>query len=195
MTTVNQTVVLLHGIFRTKRSMHALATAFAAKGYTVFNIDYPSRKMSIESLADYVYQQINSSPYAQHQLHFVTHSMGGLIVRELLARYQFNHIGNIVMIGPPNHGSEVADFYQPFFLYRFLYGPSGQQLTTRHASASPFPLLSHAFGVIAGDLCLDPLHYFLLPNRSRKPLGGLWRWIDRLHKWKLESPGSLSFSP
>ncbi len=162
----NSVVVLLHGIGRTKRSMHSLETALTTAGYQVLNIDYPSRKKDITSLAQEIYLQLqpyyNQAPYT---LHFVTHSMGGLLARTLLSLYPCRNIGRVVMLAPPNQGSEYADWLQSFVLYRLFYGPAGQQLTTHIAKTQPFPLINAELGVIAGDRSLDPLSVFLMPGK------------------------------
>lgn len=161
----NEIVVLLHGIARTKRSMKALENAFIKDGYRVINIDYPSRKKPIQEIASIIYNELH--PFSQEtkgKLHFVAYSMGCLVVRELLAKYSFANIGNIVLLAPPNHGSEVADFLKDNFLFKSFYGPAGLQLTTHFALQNPFPKIQHTFGVIAGNACIDPLSYLLLPS-------------------------------
>lgn len=160
-----ETVVLLHGIARTKHSMNAMEKALLKDGYQVLNIDYPSRKKPISELATIILNEINSSPViGDNKIHFVVYSMGCLILREMLAKSSIINIGNIVMLGPPNHGSEVADFLKNNYIYKHFYGPAGQELTTDYARHTPFPKMRQAFGVIAGNICLDPIAYFILPK-------------------------------
>jgi hypothetical protein len=160
-----ETVVLLHGIARTKRCMNALEKALLNDGYQVLNIDYPSRKKRISELASIILEEINRSPkIGNNTIHFVAYSMGCLILRELLAKSTIINIGNNVMLAPPNHGSEVADFLKDNYIYKHFYGPAGQELTTEYARKTPFPKMQQAFGVIAGNVCLDPLSYFILPK-------------------------------
>ena len=152
------TVILLHGIGRTSRSMNRLAKALAQADYHVLNIDYPGRKKTVKELVSFVYQQIQTLPSTYPKpLHFVAHSMGNLIIRELLARYDFPAVGYIVMIAPPNQGSEVADFLKNYLLYQHFYGPAGQELTTEKAQTNPFAHLQYPFGVIAGNRNILPL--------------------------------------
>lgn len=158
-------VVLLHGIVRTYRCMRPLEKALMKAGFHVVNIDYPARKQNVQKTADDVYKLI--SPLCNIQnitIHFVTHSMGGLVIRQLLNQYSITNIDKIVMLGPPNQGSEVADFLKNNFLYQKVYGPAGQQLTTSKAKEDPFPRINLRIGVIAGTKCLDPFCYFLLPK-------------------------------
>lgn len=159
------TVVLLHGIARTKRSMKKLEIALLSAGFEVLNIDYPSRKHTIPSLSTNIYQQIEAyRKQKEVTLHFVTHSMGGLVVRELLSRYPLNSVGRIVMLAPPNHGSEVADFLKNNLLFKLFYGPAGQQLTTATKLSDIPEMVQYELGIIAGNRCLDPICYFLLPK-------------------------------
>ncbi|MFI4938512.1 MAG: lipase family alpha/beta hydrolase [Candidatus Berkiellales bacterium] len=162
----NEVVVLLHGIIRTKWSMILIERALKKHGYQVLNIDYPSRKKDIPTLADEIFEKIKTGcDINVTTLHFVTHSMGGIIVRYLLFKYPMNHLGKVVMLSPPNQGSEVADFLQNNWFYQVVFGPAGQQLTTTAAknypqtSSSSYPL-----GIIAGNKWWDPLSHSILPS-------------------------------
>jgi len=162
-----EVVVLLHGIGRTYRSMAPLEKKLNQAGYQVLNIDYPSRKKEISALANIVYQRIQ--PYCNQQyyrIHFVTHSMGGLITRVLLNEHEINNVARIVMLGPPNQGSEVADLLKNQRLYQWFYGPAGQQLTRRMAKSDPFPAMTQEIGIIAGTRSLDPFCSFFLPDKN-----------------------------
>ena len=81
-------VVLLHGLSRTSRSMRPIKKALEKNGYSTFNVNYPSRKKPIEELSEFVLEKINQN-FADHpknSLHFVTHSMGGIILRQIIER-------------------------------------------------------------------------------------------------------------
>lgn len=162
-------VVLLHGIARTYRSMRRLENALKAEGYSTLNIDYSSRKQDLLASVSDIYQQLHAIYHQPDlKLHFITHSMGGLIVRQLLATYPILHIGRIVMLAPPNQGSEVADFLKNNFLYQWFYGPAGQALTTMAAKTDPLPIIDAPaeLAIIAGNRCLDPICYFILPSEN-----------------------------
>lgn len=155
-------VVLLHGIGRTSGSMSVPASRLADNGYAICNIDYPSRSAPIATLADWVRERLQaekSEAYAK--LHFVTHSMGGLVVRQLVKDLRPDNLGRVVMLAPPNRGSEVADFLGDFTLFKKIYGPAGQDLRTGNSNFGPvdFPL-----GVIAGTKSIDPISSLLLPG-------------------------------
>lgn len=156
-------VVLLHGIFRTHRSMEGLARHLRKDGFNVLNLGYPSTKHSIDVLAIQLHSRIDSFGKECSRLHFVGYSMGGLLIRAYLKTHPISHVGRVVMLGTPNHGSEVADFIGSWWLYRWLYGPAGQQLGTK-----TFPLaclhdaLPCELGVLAGSRSLDPISSYII---------------------------------
>ena len=112
-------VVILHGIFRTHRSMRGLARHLEKEGYAVCNIRYPSTRKTINDLADHIHAEVTAFSEAK-KLHFVGYSMGGLLIRAYLDRYQIASLGRVVMLGTPNAGSEVADFIGNWKFYRWL---------------------------------------------------------------------------
>lgn len=147
-------VVLLHGIARTSRSMRPMESFLRAAGYRTLNLDYPSRRHDLAGLADVVRRQLAAADaWNAVKLHFVTHSMGGLVIRHLLADDLPPHaaIGRAVLLAPPSAGSEVADFLAPLAPYGWLYGQAGRQLTTSHRSGVPAISPDLELGVVAGS--------------------------------------------
>ena len=146
-------VVLLHGLARTSHSMAPLEEALRAKGFWVANIDYPSRKNPIETLApDAVGRGLEACRSCQAKvIHFVTHSMGGILVRYYLARHTVPELGRVVMLAPPNQGSEVVDKFSRVPGYELINGPAGYQLGTDPESVpNTLGPVTYPVGVIAG---------------------------------------------
>jgi len=159
-------VVLLHGIARTSASLTRLERALQASGFATLNIDYASRSKPIAALADDIHPAIVSFAERDAPLHFVAHSMGGLVARAYIARHRPARLARVVMLGTPNSGSEVADLLQGFLPYRAFYGPAGLELTTTPATApNTLPAIDYPVGVIAGSRFIDPVAgLFVLPK-------------------------------
>ena len=151
-------VVLLHGLGRTRLSMHALQRDLESSGFCVWNKSYPSTKKSIAELSGVVGQSIaqcvekNAMP-----IHFVTHSLGGILVRHYFQYHGLENIGRVVMLGPPNHGSEIVDHCRDKWWFKRAVGPSGQELGTESISLpNALEPLNLEVGIIAGCKSSDP---------------------------------------
>lgn len=150
-----QTVVLLHGIGRTPRSLDGMEKRLKAAGFRTVNLAYPWRSMDVPQLAAFVAETLIAKGLSDGntKLHFVTHSMGGVVAAYMLgrlrARFAVGRIGRVVMLGPPLQGSEVADALAPLAPYRWLYGPAGQDLTT-HSGVLKGITPDYPLGIIAG---------------------------------------------
>jgi triacylglycerol lipase len=160
-------VVLLHGLSRSSSSMRGIAHALDKAGYRVCNIDYPSRKHSIAELAaQFVAPAIvRCSPDASTPVNIVTHSLGGIIVRQLAATGAVQNFGRVVMLGPPNHGSEVVDVVGSWRLFQLINGPAGGELGTSQDSV-PQQLGPARFqtGVVAGRLSINWINSLIIPG-------------------------------
>ena len=160
-------VVLLHGIGSTSRSMRKLERSLQQAGLATLNLTYASRRKPLEVLASDIHPAIAEFGVATRgPLHFVGHSMGGLLARVYVAKYRPSRLGRVVMLGTPNGGSEVADLLQRSLLYRSFYGPAGLQLTTqRDETLALLPPVDYAVGIVAGTRALDPIAWrFVLPR-------------------------------
>ncbi len=164
----SECVVLLHGLIRSSSSMQAMAEALEEEGFEVANIDYPSTDMTIEELAPLAVgegvqacQQIEGVT----RIHFVTHSLGGILVRQYLSENELPMLGRTVMLGPPNQGSDAVEAMGGVPGFDLLNGPAGQQLG-KDENSVPLKLGPADFevGIIAGNRTIDPITSSVLPN-------------------------------
>ena len=161
-----ETVVLLHGVAMPALVMHRVARTLECEGYRVVNLGYPSRTLPIEQIAaDFLPAQLAARGVAAApRLHFVTHSMGSLVLRLYLRDHRPANLGRVVMLGPPNHGSRAADHAAQLAFFRLVAGRNvARRGTGPQAIAKTLGLADYDLGIIAG-------------NRSNNPLFA--RWLD-----------------
>lgn len=158
-------VVLLHGLSRTSRSMQTLAEQLVAQGYSVVNHDYPSRQHTIEALALTEIPKAVAQCQAAPRIHFVAHSLGGIMLRYYLRDNTIPRLGRTLMLGPPNQGSEVVDAMKAIPGFVALNGPAVLQLGTDKNSL-PLSLgpVNFEVGVIAGSRSINLILSNFLPN-------------------------------
>src|SRR5262249_27142048 len=131
-------VVLLHGIGVGSWSLKRMERALQRRGFATLNLGYASRRKPLEALVGDIHPPI--AAFAQAcggDIHFVAHSMGGLLARLYVARHRPARLGRVVMLGTPNGGSEIADLLADLAIYRAVFGPAGLQLST-----TPDPVLA-----------------------------------------------------
>jgi len=160
-------VVLLHGLGRSAKSMAYLEQRLTAAGYTVINYDYESRKKEIPSLVDDLYAYVANCCQQEATLHFVTHSLGGILVRALIAQKRPGNLGRVVMLSPPNKGSEAVDYLGDYTFFEKIFGPAAKQLGTGPDS---FPNrlgpADFELGIITGDRTIDPISSWIIPGED-----------------------------
>jgi pimeloyl-ACP methyl ester carboxylesterase len=159
-------VVLLHGIAVGAWTLRKLERALQRRGFATLNLGYASRSKPLEALAEDIHPQVAAfAAGLDGPIHFVGHSMGGLLARVYVARYRPDRLGRVVMLGTPNGGSEIVDLLQQLAVYRWFFGPAGLQLTTRPDEAlASLPALDYPVGVVAGNFSLYPSSLFLVPR-------------------------------
>ncbi|MFV1997983.1 MAG: esterase/lipase family protein [Acidiferrobacterales bacterium] len=146
-------VILLHGLGRTRVSMLNLEAYLVESGYHTVNFGYPSRSEQIEKIASTRVPDAVSQCklISSGKIHFVTHSLGGIIVRQYLQTNTLPKGSRIVMLSPPNQGSELSDRHKGDSWYQWYTGPAGQQLTTAKDSLpNRLKPINVEIGVIAG---------------------------------------------
>ena len=162
-------VILLHGLCRSSRSMVKMERALADAGYKVRNVDYPSRTASIQQLADDAIGKAvaDCQQDSATKINFVTHSLGGILVRSYLARHKVPSLGRVVMLAPPNQGSEVVDKLSWLFLFEWINGPAGNELgTTTNSTPNQLGPANFPLGILAGDRSINWINSLLIPGRD-----------------------------
>lgn len=154
----DECVVILHGLARTSSSMRNMAERLRRAGYKVINLDYPSRRFPVEKLADIAVGEGLKfcREHSARRINFVTHSLGGILIRQYLASQDIAGLGRVVMLAPPNQGSKVVDKFSVMPGYRLINGPAGYQLGT-DGNSIPLQLGPADFevGIIAGDRTIN----------------------------------------
>jgi len=162
-------VILLHGLCRTAGSMEKMGKHLTGQGFGVVNQSYPSRSYPAEKLSEkYISQALQRCRRGRAQkIHFVTHSLGGILVRYYLKNHDIPELGRVVMLSPPNQGSEVVDKLRDWHLFQWMNGPAGQQLGTgRTDLPSRLGPVGFELGVITGDRSVNLLLSRLIPGKD-----------------------------
>jgi len=164
---VDDCVVLLHGLARTANSMKRIESFLDQAGFRVVNVNYPSRSDAIPDLAESAVksgiEQCQEEELAR--INFVTHSLGGILVRYYLKNNRLENLGRVVMLGPPNQGSELVDQLGSIPGFELLNGPSSVQLTTGSQwLLDELGPVEFELGVIAGNRSINPFYSSLIPG-------------------------------
>ena len=157
-------VILLHGLMSSDGAMKKLQRALKKHDFDVVNVDYPARDFPIEKLAEISITPALSA-CGHSNIHFITHSLGGILVRQYLSQHAIKNLSRVVMLGPPNRGSEIVDRLKALPGFHFINGDAGLQLGTDNGSI-PRRLGPANFdlGVIAGNRSINPVFSLIIPG-------------------------------
>lgn len=160
-------VILLHGLARSSNSMTKMETALVEAGYQVSNIGYPSRKHRIEDLAKMVRKEVLETSDEGDTLHFVAHSLGGIILRYIQKKDPLENLGKVVMLSPPNQGSEVVDKLGGWLIFKWINGPAGCQLgTDQNGFVKSLGAVDFELGVLTGDRSINLILSLMIPGKD-----------------------------
>ena len=156
----------MHGLGRTSASMAILVSRLENAGFRVVNFGYPSRSEPIEALVERLDSEVGQCCNSEAEtVHFVTHSMGGVLVRSYLSQRPEAHQGRVVMLSPPSQGSEIIDAFSDSDLLQSILGPAALLLGTDSAGiANQLEPVRFSLGVITGSRSLDPVGSWLIPG-------------------------------
>lgn len=160
-------VILLHGLARSSNSMIPMSEALQTQHYAVVNVDYPSRDFPIATLAELAITPAlkQCRELKASAIHFVTHSLGGILLRQYLSKQTIPELKRVVMLAPPNKGSEVVDNLKSLPPFVWLNGPAGTELGTASTSLpNRLGPVDFDLGVIAGTTSINLLLSLYLPN-------------------------------
>lgn len=167
----NECVVLLHGLNRSKQSMLLMAKHLENKGYLTVNQNYDSANKTISEIAKSDVTgavktcQTKAPQINNLKIHFVTHSLGGIVVRQYLQENNLPKNSRLVMLGPPNKGSELSDYFIDVELFKWLNGEAGTSLTTDKKSIpNTLKPVDIEVGIIAGTVSFNPFFSYILPE-------------------------------
>jgi pimeloyl-ACP methyl ester carboxylesterase len=146
MTAQRETVVLVHGLYVHGLWMRLLEYWLEQSGYHTVNFSYPSMTRSPAENAEDLHRQLERVEGST--VHFLAHSMGGLVVRHLFHHYPQQRPGRIVTLGTPHQGSYAAQVMHYSGLGFFV----GEGMEAGLLGQAPAWTAPNLLGSIAGTL-------------------------------------------
>jgi hypothetical protein len=93
--------------------------------------------------------------------------MGGILVRYYLEHNEMPRLGRVVMLSPPNKGSEIVDKLGDTRIFKWINGPAGGQLgTDENSLPRSFGVPNYEVGIITGDKTINPVLSLLIPGKD-----------------------------
>jgi triacylglycerol lipase len=132
---------------------------FTARDYEVHRLAYPSTKEDLGQLGEQIRSEAQG--LCPTTPNFLTHSMGGIILRVIKSTHPDFAVARVVMLGPPNNGSEIVDEWWDWKLFVQLNGPAGARLG-RDGIVTELPNVEFDLGIIAGSRSLNPYYSHLI---------------------------------
>ncbi len=182
---------MIHGLGRTQWSLKRLEKNIQKQGFTTYNQSYPSTKQTIDQSAEsYIGKALESlSAKKFDKIHFVTHSLGGILVRYYLSNHSITNLGKIIMLAPPNHGSEIADNFKDKWWFKLATGPTGQQLTESSPLYQQLKPLQTDVGIIIGKRSSDPWFNHLFEGQHDGKVSVKSAKLEEEHQLKVVNCG------
>ncbi len=150
---VKELVVMMHGLSRTRCIFNKMAKELQADGFDTYLANYPSMRADIDHHVEQ-FKVLMLSSFVGKKLYFVTHSLGGIILRKLLNDPEIINakfdIKRIVQIAPPNQGSQLSIMIGKVGLLRKIMGPSLADLNPENMIDFPKFPEEIEFGIISG---------------------------------------------
>ena len=176
----NEAVILIHGFARSRSDMRKLGRALRYQGYQVHTINYSSIRRNIKNIQSDAFQQIDNklSQISADKIHFVGHSLGGLLIRSYLGKKTIPKLGAVVMIGSPSKGTHFVDYYKDSWWFKFfgsvtrIFSAEGSQfLNSLKPPNYPLGVIAGNFNVRFQEHILPGLDDGLVPVESTKIKG------------------------
>lgn len=163
--------ILLHGLARSSFSMKPIERKLKKEGYVVWNKSYESTKKTVEKLSPIIAEAITYCDQQKaEEIYFASHSMGGILIRHYFQTMKNPKVKAVVMLAPPNKGSEIVDEFKDQSWFKWYNGPAGLQLTSDEKGLpKSLKPISIPIGIITGNVSSDPWFSYLFkgPNDGK----------------------------